>query len=92
MSPKQPYQGSARLYLDDGDDRRLTCAYTKHFHPFRLTHEVLVPRECFAGVETAFFFLRRLAATVACCQWPKYGQADQCTAGIARRACAPVEY
>ena len=44
ISPKQPYQGLGGPYLNDGDDRRLTCAYTKLFHPFRSHLKVLVPR------------------------------------------------
>ena len=54
-SPREPYQGLARPYPDDGDDRWLTCAHTKHFDPFCSSLKVLVPRVFVLGVFKPYY-------------------------------------
>ena len=71
---KQPCQGLGRPYMDNGDDRRLTCAYTKHFHHFRSPLKVLVPRANVWGCLSHIMVAQRLAVTVGCRQWPKNGR------------------
>ena len=74
ISPKQPYQGLGRPYLDDGDKRRLTCAYTKHFHPFRWPLKVSVPRANVWGCLSHIMVAQKVAMTVGCRPWPKKGR------------------
>ena len=73
ISPKQAYQGLGRPYLDDGDNRQLTCAYTKHFHPFCSPLKVLVPRANVLGCPSHIMVAQKLALTVGRLQWLKNG-------------------
>ena len=74
ISAKQPYQGPCRPYLDDGDHRWLTRAYTKHLHPFLSPLEVLVPRANFWGCLSHIMVVQKLAVTVGCRQCPQNGR------------------
>ena len=67
--PKQRYQCLGKPDLDDGDDCGLTCANTKHFHPFCSPFKVSVPRANILGCLSHIMVAQKLAVTMGGRQW-----------------------